>query len=279
MYTNPETALVLIRTPPFPADMPVLQTPSGAINYYLEGPPDAPVLLLSNSLGADHTMWNAQLPAFAANYRVLRYDTRGHGLSEAPNGPYTIELLGRDVLALLDWLHIDKVSFCGLSMGGLIGQWLGINAPTRLHKLVLCNTAAKIGSTEGWNARIGQMWQQGIRPLGAIVVERWFTTDFQRAHPAEVARVVKAFRQTPPAGYAACCAAVRDADFRAEADAISTPTLVIAGTADAATTVAETTALQQAIPNAKLVVLEAAHLSNIEAPEPFTVAVLEFLAA
>ena len=256
-----------------------LVTLAATLAYTIDGPINAPVLVLSNSLGTDHTLWDKQLPAFAARFRVLRYDARGHGQSSMPDGPYRIADLGRDVLALLDALGLGRVHFCGLSMGGLVGQWLALHAPERLHRLVLCNTAAKIATAEAWNARIDQVQREGLGSLCEGVAARWFTPDFRAAQPAAAARVMEVFGRTPPAGYAACCAAVRDADFRTRLAAVGTPTLVVAGAADAATTVAEATELQAAIPGAQLVVLEAAHLSNQEAACPFTAAVLGFLTA
>src|SRR5690349_9654266 len=145
------------------------------IHFQLSGPEDAPVLLLSHSLGTDFTMWDAQLPDFSKNFRVLRYDTRGHGHSEVSRGPYDFDMLGRDVLGLADTLGIGKFAFCGLSMGGLVGMWLGINASYRLQKLVLCSTAAKIGSADTWNARIEAVRKGGMKAIAPATMERWFT--------------------------------------------------------------------------------------------------------
>ncbi|SDH52594.1 3-oxoadipate enol-lactonase [Pseudomonas benzenivorans] len=260
--------------------MPVVHLADGDLNYQLEGPAGAPVLLLSNSLGTDLHMWDAQIPAFTQHFQVLRYDTRGHGQSVVSEGPYSIEQLGRDVLALLDALDIAKASFCGLSMGGLIGQWLAINAPQRIERLVLCNTAAKIGSPEVWNPRIDSVLAggtQAMRELRDASIARWFTAAFAAAQPEKVEPVVGMLAQTSPDGYAANCAAVRDADFREQIAAIAASTLIVCGSADPVTTVADGRFMAERIVGAQLLELHAAHLSNVEAGVAFTQAVLEFL--
>ncbi|MFD1470055.1 3-oxoadipate enol-lactonase [Hymenobacter caeli] len=256
--------------------MPLLPLPDGPLFYTLDGPEAAPVLVLSNSLGTDHTLWDAQVPALSQHFRVLRYDGRGHGQSAVTPGPYSVELLGRDVLALLDGLGIGQAHFCGLSLGGLVGQWLGANAPERLIKLVLSNTAAKIGTAEGWNARIAQVEKEGVGPLTDATASRWFTPKFRQAQPAAVQRILDAFKATPPTGYAACCAAVRDADFWQDVRRIAVPTYVLAGTEDAVTTVADGEFLETHIPRAHMLPLPAAHLANVEAAPMFTGALLRF---
>lgn len=260
--------------------MPFVHLADGDLHYQLKGPAGAPVLVLSNSLGTDLHMWDAQMPTLTQHFQVLRYDTRGHGQSLTTDGPYSIEQLGGDVLALLDALDIPKASFCGLSMGGLIGQWLGINAGTRLHKLVLCNTAAKIGSPEVWNPRIDGVLAGGAQAMdelrdGSIV--RWFTAAFAKAQPQTVELVVGMLAQTSPAGYAANCAAIRDADFREQLATITAPTLIVCGSADPVTTTADGRFIAERIANAELIELPAAHLSNVEAEVAFTRAVLDFL--
>lgn len=257
--------------------MPHLTTATGTFFYVLDGPADQPVVVLSNSLGTDHTMWAAQVPTLRSHFRVLRYDSRGHGQSEVSPGPYSVSQLGQDVLALLDALHLDKAHFCGLSLGGLVGQWLGIHAPERLRKLVLCNTAAKIGDAAGWNARIAQVQAEGLAGLAEATATRWFTLPFRRTQPEVVARILDGFRRTSPAGYVACCAAVRDADFWRDIRRISVETQVFAGDADPVTTAADGRFLEEHIPRAHLVVLRAAHLSNVEEAAPFTAALLRFL--
>ncbi|MFZ3155647.1 3-oxoadipate enol-lactonase [Pseudomonas sp.] len=262
--------------------MPMLRLTDGDLHYQLDGPATAPVLILSNSLGTDLQMWDAQVPAFAEHLRVLRYDTRGHGQSLVTPGPYSIEQLGRDVLALADALDIQRFSFCGLSMGGLIGQWLAINAPTRIQRLVLCNTAAKIGSPDVWNPRIDSVLHDGQAAMLALrdaSIARWFTAEFAAAEPAKVEPVVGMLAATSPQGYAANCAAVRDADLREQVASIVAPTLIVCGSADAVTTPAHGRDLQQSIRAAELVEFHAAHLSNVEASELFSRRVLNFLRA
>ncbi|TLX52884.1 3-oxoadipate enol-lactonase [Stutzerimonas nosocomialis] len=260
--------------------MPFVTLAEGDLNYRLDGPDDAPVLMLSNSLGTDLHMWDAQIGAFAQHFRVLRFDTRGHGASLVTPGPYTIEQLGQDALALLDALEIAKASFCGLSMGGLIGQWLGINAGDRLERLVLCNTGAKIGSDEVWNGRIDTVLaggQQAMRELRDASIGRWFTPAFASAQPQKVEPIVEMLAQTSPQGYAANCAAVRDADYREQLGRISVPTLIVCGSADAVTTPEHGRFMQERIAGAELVEFPAAHLSNVEAGDDFTTRVLAFL--
>ncbi len=262
--------------------MPAVRLADGDLNYQLDGPAGAPVLVLSNSLGTDLDMWDTQIAAFAAHFRVLRYDTRGHGASLVTPGPYTVEQIGRDVLALLDALDMPRAHFCGLSMGGLIGQWLGIHAGERLSRLVLCNTAAKIATPEVWNSRIETVLSGGaeaMRNLRDASISRWFTADFAEAEPGKVEPIVGMLAQTSPEGYAANCAAVRDADFRGEIGAITAPTLVVCGSVDPVTTPEDARFLQARIPGAELVEFRAAHLSNVQAGDAFSQRVLSFLRA
>ncbi|MFG3452881.1 3-oxoadipate enol-lactonase [Stutzerimonas stutzeri] len=260
--------------------MPTVKLADGELNYRLEGPVDAPVLVLSNSLGTTHEMWDAQVPAFSEHFRVLRYDTRGHGSSSVTPGPYSIEQLGRDVLGLADALGIDRFAFCGLSMGGLIGQWLGIHAGERLTRLVVCNTGAKIGTDEVWNERIDTVLkggEQAMRDMRDASIARWFTPDFAAQHPVEVARITQMIASTSPAGYAANCAAVRDADYREQLGVIKVPTLIVCGSQDPVTTPDHGRFIQARVDGAELVEFEAAHLSNVEAGDAFTQRVLAFL--
>ena len=171
------------------------------IHYELAGPENAPVLVFSNSLGTDLSMWDAQMPEVTKKFRVLRYDKRGHGQSSAPAGLYTIEQLGSDALALLDFLRLDKVHFCGLSIGGQTGMWLGLNAAERLNKLILCNTAAKIGTPEIWNPRIEAVRKGGTKVVAAAVIERWFTAGFRAKERDEVARIQRVHENADTVGY------------------------------------------------------------------------------
>jgi len=247
------------------------------IHYGLEGPTTAAVLVFSNSLGTDYFMWDPQAPVLKKKWRLLRYDTRGHGQTSVTPGPYSIERLGKDVLGLLDSLHLDRVHFCGLSMGGMIGMWLGANARERLNRLVLCNTAVKIGTAETWNARIAAVQKNGMKPIAAAVIERWFTPAFRAKSPEIVSKAQHMLEQANPEGYAACCAAVRDFDFRRKLGLIRVPTLAIAGSQDPATTPADLHALADAIPRARYAELAASHLSNIEDSSRFTAEVNAFL--
>ena len=259
-----------------------VQLAEGELNYQLDGPQGAPVLVLSNSLGTDLGMWDTQIPAFAEHFQVLRYDTRGHGQSLVSEGPYSIEQLGHDVLALLDALHIEKAHFCGLSMGGLIGQWLGINAGSRLRSLVVCNTAAKIGEPAVWNPRIETVLREGQAAMVALrdaSIARWFTPEYAQANPDQAKRITDMLAATSPQGYAANCAAVRDADFRDQLGAIEVPTLVVAGTEDAVTPPSGGHFIQERVPGAQYAEFYAAHLSNVQAGDAFSQRVLEFLLA
>ncbi len=245
-------------------------------HYELAGDRE-PVLVLSNSLGTNFSMWEPQMAELQRRFRILRYDTRGHGQSSVTPGDYTIEQLGRDVLGLLDSLHLDRVHFCGLSMGGMIGIWLGIHAPGRLHRIVLCNTAARIGTKEMWNARIATVQKEGMKSVAAAVIERWFTPGFRASFPEKVARAQRMLESTGPAGYAGCCAAIRDMDQREAVAWIEVPTLVIYGGSDSVIPLADAHFLTNRIRGAKELELAAAHLSNVEQADAFTEAVSRFL--
>lgn len=259
--------------------MPFLEIGDLRAHYSLSGAAGRPVLVLSNSLGTNFSMWDPQIPAFEKHFRVLRYDTRGHGQSTVTPGPYRIDQLARDVLHLLDRLTFDRVNFCGLSMGGMIGMWLGTNAPERLHKLVLCNTAARIGTAEVWNDRIDSVSKNGMKSITPAVIERWFTPAFRVASPEIVSNIHRMVEASPPEGYAACCAAIRDMDQRESISSIRVPTLVVSGAKDPATTVADGQFLVTEIPGSRYLELTAAHLSNIEASVQFSSEVLGFLKA
>lgn len=244
--------------------------------YQIDGDRGAPALVLSNSLGTSLEMWGAQISALTQHFCVVRYDTRGHGQSQTTPGDYTIELLGRDVLALTDALNLSKFAFCGLSMGGLIGQWLGINAGTRLHRLVLCNTAAKIGTVENWDARIASVLSTGMEETAAVAIGRWFTPEFVAANPIVIETLRQQLLACDPLGYASSCAAVRDADFRASPALSHEPLLFIAGSRDPVTTVVDAEDTIRDISRASLLVLDTAHLSNIGAANAFNAALLQF---
>lgn len=261
-----------------------LQTAAGRFRVQVQGPADAPALVLSNSLGTTLEMWDAQAERFASTHRVVRYDTRGHGGSDVTPGPYTFDQLGGDVLAVLDALDITRASFCGISMGGLTGLWLGVNAPGRLNHLVVANSAAKIGTQEGWTSRAALVRDKGTAAMAELAASspgRWFTDAFVAAQPAVVQRAQGWIAGLTPEGYAACCEALAQADLRGEIAAIgasAVPTLLIAGSADPVTTVADAQAMQAAIAGAQLAQVPASHLSNLEAPAQFDAALAGFLA-
>jgi 3-oxoadipate enol-lactonase len=258
--------------------MPSIPVEGGTLNYRIDGPAEAPPLLLSNSLGTTLAMWDRQIPALSRDFRVIRYDSRGHGRSSVPPGPYTIEQMGRDALALLDELDLWKVRFVGLSMGGMVGQWLAINAPERLERAVLCNTAGKFpGPPDLWNQRIATVESQGMAPIVPGLMERWFTQAFRDARPEAAAPIRQQLLETDPRGYTASVAAVRDVDLLKDLGQVRVPALVVIGAADAATTPAQGRAIADTIPGARSVTLQAAHLSNIEAEAEFNAAVTAFL--
>ena len=261
--------------------MPYAAVNGTKLYYRIDGAANvaAPWLVLSNSLGSDVSMWTPQLAGFTKHFRVLRYDTRGHGQSEVTPGPYSFDQLGRDVLALADAADIQTFSFCGLSMGGVTGMWLGIHAPDRVHKLVLCSTAAKIGNADTWNARIAAVRKGGPKSISSGTMDRWFTRGFRENSPQEVERIRHMVESTSTEGYVACCEALREADFRESIAQIRTPTLVISGTHDVATTPHDGKFIAGRIPGARFAELDAAHLCNIEQSETFTAELGTFLAS
>jgi 3-oxoadipate enol-lactonase len=239
---------------------------------------DAPPVILVHSLGCDRRMWRAQVEALSATFRVIAVDIRGHGVSAVSDGDYTLEQLGRDVIDVADALALDTFHYCGLSIGGLIGQWLGLNAADRLRSLTLCNTGAKISEVERWNERIEVARTQGMAALVDAVIERWFTPAFIANHPDDIAGARQWLLETDAGGYAGCCAAIRGADLRDEVLAVTTRTLVIGGTGDVATPPEQSEFLHEQIKGSQLKLLDAGHLSNIEQEADFTDALLEFLA-
>jgi 3-oxoadipate enol-lactonase len=250
------------------------------LHYRIDGAQNAnaPWLVLSNSLGADLSMWAPQIAALSTRFRVLRYDTRGHGHSDAPPGPYAIEQLTGDVLALMDALEIERAHFCGISMGGLTGIALAARHAERFGRVVLANTAARIGSSDVWVPRAERARNEGMLALSAAVLPRWFTARFIAREPLVFAAIRDVFVHTDNAGYAANCEAIDAADLRPEVSGIGVPTLVISGTHDVAATPEQGRSLAQAIPDARYVELDASHISNIEQADAFTQAVLDFLA-
>jgi 3-oxoadipate enol-lactonase len=258
--------------------MPVIDADGCKINVQIEGPENAPAVVLSNSLGTNLSMWNEQAKALSQNYRVIRYDQRGHGKSGAPKGPYTIDRLGQDVIAILDQLKIGKAHFLGLSMGGTTGMWLARKAPSRFNRIILSNTGARIGTPDIWNTRIASVLDKGMASVVDATLDRWLSKNFRANNPQTEASIRKMLLTTPAHGYAGCSAAIRDADQRWDIGAVKLPTLVIIGTLDPATPPAGGEAIAERIRGAKVARLEAAHLSNLEKSEQFTAEVQKFLA-
>jgi|SRR5579872_2398585 len=250
--------------------MPFTESNGVRLRYRLEGKPGAPVILFSNSLGTDLSMWDPQVSALRNEYGILRYDTRGHGLSSVAAGAFTQEDLGRDVLAVLDAAGVARAYFCGISMGGQTGIWLGANAPERFERLMLCNTAAHIGKPETWNARIAAIRAGGMAAIVSATIERWFTKRFIERAPETIAAVRQMILDTPPQGYISCCEAIRDADLIMQAPQMGVPATVISGAYDVSTTPAQARVLSAMIPDARYIELDAAHISNIEAAAEFT---------
>lgn len=246
------------------------------LNYTLEGPDDAPVVVLSNSLGTTRAMWAPQMAALTARYRVLRYDTHGHGAT-AKHGETDLAQLGLDVIALLDHLAIPAAHFCGISMGGLTGLWLACFHPQRLLSLTVINSAARIGDEAGWRARADAVRQAGLQQIAASAPSRWFSPSFCQASPQTVADFCQQLAESSADGYADCCEALATADLREKISEISLPVLLIAGDADPVTTVADAHFMQQRIAGATVAVVSASHLSSVEAPEAVNAALMSFL--
>lgn len=245
-------------------------------HYFYEDFGHKETLVFSNSLGTNYSMWDENVVFLSRHFNLLRYDKRGHGESTISQNKVSIADLGNDVIELLAYLKLDKVYFCGLSIGGLIGQWLGINHSTRFEKIIISNTAAKIGTEEGWEARVKQVTENGLESILAATAERWFTPDYRAKSPDKVQEILNNFKANSLQGYTACCYAVADADFREQLHNLTVPTLIIAGTRDEVTTVADGEFIQKHIPIASLVTLDAAHLSNMGHPEAFAKHIIHF---
>jgi len=251
-----------------------------SINYALEGPADAPVLTLSHSLATTLAMWDPQMPALTRRWRVLRYETRGHGATDAPAGAYSLEQLADDARALLDALGIQRTHWLGLSMGGMIGQTLALRAQDRLASLILADTSSRIPpeARPTWQERIRTAETQGMEPLVEPTIGRWFTAPFRERRPDVVDRVRAMIRGTNPRGYVGCCHAISALNLTDRLGAVKLPALVVVGEEDQGTPVAAARAIHEGIKGSELVVIPAAaHLANVEQPEAFTDAITKFL--
>ncbi len=258
--------------------MPTVNADDGCpINVEIAGHESAPLLMLSNSLGTNLHMWDEQMADWSKHFRVVRYDRRGHGKSGVPKGPYSMERFGRDVLSVLDALKIKKTNWCGLSMGGMVGQWLGANAPERVDKLILSNTNYSYADKAPWVDRIKFVQEKGLAALVDPNMERWFTKGFRDRAPQTIARMKEIFLATSPIGYVASCEAIRDMDFTGSNPRITAPTLVIVGKQDPATPPAAGEAIAKQIKGAKVTALDAAHIANMEQPKLYAETVLNFL--
>jgi 3-oxoadipate enol-lactonase len=248
------------------------------INHQFDGREGAPVLVLWHSIGADLTMWEPQVAPMAEKFHVLRCDSRGHGASSAPTGPYSMADLAGDLLELTRSLGVKRFDMCGLSMGGQVGMWIALHAPERLGRLVIANSAARLGTRDLWDGRIGAVKRAGMSAIVDGAIDRYFSPAFRVRSPALVARAREVFLATQAAGYIGSCAAIRDFDAREQLATIRVPTLIIGGNSDIATPPVESKFLAENIPGAGLVMFPAAHLSNLEAPDSFTAALKQFLA-
>ena len=251
-----------------------------SVNYTLEGPASGPVITMSNSLASNLSMWDPQLPALISRYRVLRYDTRGHGGTEAPAGPYSLDTLTEDVRALMQALGITRTHFVGLSMGGMIGQIMAIKYPQMLQSVVLCDTMSRVPSEAKplWDERIHTAETRGMEPLVEPTLGRWFTEPFRQQGAAVLDQVRTMIRTTPPRGYAGCCHAIAALNLTEHLPAITLPTLIIVGEDDPGTPVAASRVIHEHIKGSELVILKsAAHLSNLEQPGAFNQALTAFL--
>jgi 3-oxoadipate enol-lactonase / 4-carboxymuconolactone decarboxylase len=246
--------------------------------YRLQGNAGQPVLILSHSIGTDHAMWDLQVENLLPHFQILRYDTRGHGASEATADEYSIEMLGKDILALADSLEISQFAFCGLSLGGAIGQWVASQAPERVTHLVLANTSPQFVPRTNWETRIAAVRKGGMSAVVDVAMQRFFSPESLTKQNPHVASIRSVFLGTDPIGYVGCCAALRDMNHKDLLGQIKAPTLVIAGDRDVATPWSgHGERLAQEIPGAKALHLAAAHLSNLERPHSFSTALLEFL--
>ena len=242
--------------------------------YDVNGPAGAPPLLLVNSIGATRdVLWRRQVPELAGRFRVITYDTRGHGESEVPPGDYSLDDLGQDAVAVLDALDIDTAHVCGISMGGITALWLGVYAPSRVRSLVVANTAARIGSIQSWTDRVALVESEGMAGVARQAMPKWFTQAFREREPATVDAFRRMVESIAVPGYLGCCAALRTGDVRDAIATIAVPTVAIAGSEDALTPPAALAFIHEQIRGSQLVTLPCSHISNAELPAEFNAAV------
>ena len=248
------------------------------LNYELGGRDGAPVIAFTGSLGTDLTMWQPQSDRLGERFRTLRYDIRGHGASEVPPGPYSMDDLGSDLIALLDRLGVERASLCGLSIGGMISMWVAAHAPERVERMVLCCTSALLGPPEGWHERAAAVRASGVEAIADAVLKRWFTPAFREEHPDVLADMRRILVATPREGYAGCCEAIAAMDLTGDLPSIAAPTLVLAGEEDPATPPEHGRRIAELIPGARFEVISpAAHIATIERPDLTTAMILRFL--
>lgn len=257
--------------------MPIFQNNEVSLHYQTFGEKSKPALIFSNSLGTNHTMWQAQIDALKDDFFIICYDTRGHGQSSTPNHAYAIEELGGDVVVLLDFLEVEKANFCGISMGGLTGIWLAIHAPHKFHKIIVSNTASKIGNETAWQDRANSVRENGLQAIADTAPARWFTDEFIKSYPDVVKQLSDNLAKGDKDGYANCCEALAVADLRDELKNAQVPLLVIAGESDPVTTVADGEFITANAPNANLVTINASHIANVEKADEFTAIIREFI--
>jgi 3-oxoadipate enol-lactonase len=257
--------------------MAVIESRGVPLHVEVDGRQNAPVLMLSNSLCTDLRMWDDQIPAFTEQFRVVRYDRRGHGRSGMPKGSYSVDDFGRDALAIMDRLGLGTVNWCGLSMGGMVGQWLGANAPERIDKLVMSNTHSYYADKAVWDQRMKLARENGMAAAAGPAMERWFTKEARERRPDKVALIQRMFAESNLDGYLACCTAIRNMDMRPTHPRIKAPTLVIVGRQDPATPPAAGEEVARRIAGARLATIDVSHLSNIGQPKAYADLVLNFL--
>ncbi|MFL6280598.1 MAG: 3-oxoadipate enol-lactonase [Vicinamibacterales bacterium] len=249
--------------------MATVQRSGCRLRYEIDGNPGGPPVLFSNSLGTTCEMWKPQVDALSSTFRLIRYDTRGHGASDVPPGPYTLETLALDALAILEAADVDRAHICGLSLGGLTAMWLAVHRPDRVQSVTLASTAARIGNAMMWEERIAQVRTSGVQSVADAAMERWFSQSFRAYDPDVVAIYNRMLSATPAEGYAACCAAIRDADLRPTIHRISAPALVLAGHHDPVTPPADAEDMRSRIPDSRVSLLDAAHILNVEQARAF----------